>query len=272
MTKTNLRPPIKIHGGKWYLRDFIIENFPDGYENLTYIEPFCGGASVFFNKKPSAEEVIGDINQGLIFILKALRDEPQEFISKLKKIRYTETVFKKALQKSQKKEFDDYVEHATNEYVLRRMSRGGMKKAFAWSDRKRGGQPGDVNAWKTMLKELPRISQRLQKTTILCSNFVDILKVWDEDNSLFYLDPTYLHSTRSESATKVYENEMTVEDHMNLLHLAKNARGKVIISGYSSPLYNRILKNWRVKKKNIANHSSQVKIKERRVEMLWMNY
>lgn len=266
-----LRPPIKTHGGKYYLSAWIIEHFPQGYEDMTYCEPFCAGASVLLNKEPSVEEIISDIDDGVISIFKSLRDEPQEFIARIKRTKYTERAFKMAQNRSEKP-FDDYVDQAVNEYALRRMSRGGMKRAFAWSERTRGGKPGDVNAWDTMIELLPSISERVQNTVVLKEDFVKIMKVWDEEETLFYLDPPYLHSTRTEGSTNAYEHELTVEDHINMLHLANNARGKVIISGYASPLYNRNLKDWRCVKKNIANHSGQSKTKERRIECLWMNY
>ncbi len=271
MTTKKIRPPIKTHGGKWYLKDFIISNFPENYEQMTYVEPFCAGASVFLNKIRSAIEVISDIDDGVVAVFKALRDEPKEFIARLKRTKYSERAFKIALNKS-KEEFEDYIDKAINEYIVRRMSRGGLKKAFAWSDRLRGGQPGDVNAWETMLDQLESISERVQSTSILHKDFTEMMKIWDEPNTLFYLDPPYLHSTRTEGSTELYEHEMSVEDHMNLLHLAKNARSKVIISGYSSPLYNRSLKNWKCKKKSVPNHSSQAKSKERRIECVWFNY
>ena len=266
-----LRPPVKTHGGKFYLAQFIIDNFPKGYEQMAYCEPFCAGASVFLNKARSPDEVISDLDRGIVCVMKAIRDEVKEFTKRLKRVKYSERAFKLAQSKS-KTEFDDYMDHAVNEYTLRRMSRGGLKKAFAWSERKRGGKPGDVNAWNTMLKQLPHISERLQGVTILHSNFVDVFKAWDDTNSLIYLDPPYLHSTRSEGSTDCYENEMTVEDHITMLSLARNCKGKVIISGYFSPLYKTHLKNFRCKKKEIANHSGQAKTKERRVECLWMNY
>jgi DNA adenine methylase len=269
--KKKLRPPVKTHGGKFYLCDFIISHFPENHEKLTYCEPMCAGASVFLNKTPSEEEVINDIDAGLISVYKSLRDEPTEFIDRLNKIKYNEKTFKTALARAEEP-FDDYIEQAVNEYMLRRMSRGGMKKAFAWSDRLRGGQPGDVNAWETMLEELPRIAERVKKTVILNKSVFEVFKIWDEEDTLMYLDPPYLHETRSDGATNAYEHEMSVEDHINLLTLAKGARSKVIISGYSSPLYNRNLKGWKVKKKNVANHSGQSKTKERRTECLWMNY
>lgn len=266
-----LRPPVKTHGGKYYLSNWIIENFPEGYEDFTYLEPMCAGASVFLNKNPSKQEVLNDLDKGIICVLKSLRDEPKEFISKIKRIRYTERVFNSALKKSQA-DFEDYIEHAINEYVLRRMSRGGLKKAFAWSDRKRGGKPGDVNAWSTMIKELSEIAKRIQNTTILNKNALEVFKIWDEEDTLTYFDPPYLPNTREKHSTNIYEYEMSVDDHVNFLNLVKNARGKVIISGYSSPLYNRNLKGWRTKRKNIANNSGQGKTKERRIEVIWMNY
>lgn len=231
----------------------------------------CAGASVFLNKIPSQEEVINDIDAGLVYVYKALRDEPKEFIDRLKKIKYTEKAFKMAMARSEQP-FEDYIEHGINEYMLRRMSRGGMKKAFAWSDRLRGGKPGDVNAWETMLEELPSIAERVSKAIILNKSVFEMMKIWDDEECLIYLDPPYLHETRSEGASHIYKHEMTVEDHISLLGLARASKAKVIISGYSAPLYNRNLKGWKCKKKNIANHSSQSKTKERRVECLWMNY
>ena len=166
MAKKKLRPPVKTHGGKFYLMDFIISNFPENYKELNYCELFCAGASVFLNKEPSKEEVINDVDTGLISIYKSLRDEPDEIIDRLKKIDYNEKTFNEALAKSELP-FEDYIEHALNEFILRRMSRGGMKKIFAWSDRLRGGKPGDVNAWNTILEQLPLISERVKNTIIL---------------------------------------------------------------------------------------------------------
>jgi DNA adenine methylase len=78
--------------------------------------------------------------------------------------------------------------------------------------------------------------------------------------------------TREKNCKNIYEHEMTADDHVNLLNLIKNARGKVIISGYSCPLYNRTLKGWKIKKKIVSNNAGQGKVKEKRTECLWLNY
>jgi hypothetical protein len=152
------RPAFKVHGGKRYLCTWVIDNFPAGYETMTYLEPYCGGASVLLNKERSSEEAINDLDRGVVRVLRFLRDEPTLFVRKLRRLGYSEQTFLKAKARKPSEDLDG----AVAEYVVRRMSRGGLKKAFAWSDRERGGQPGDVNAWETMLDLLPEISGRLQ--------------------------------------------------------------------------------------------------------------
>lgn len=268
---TKLRPPIKTHGGKYYLANWIIESFPLGYEQMVYLEPFCGGASVFLNKKASLEECLNDLDVGIIQILRALRDEPGEFIRRLKLLKYSEATFDRMKKLSENEdEFDDYIEHAVVEFVLRRMSRGGLKKHFGWSTRIRGGQPGDLNAWQTILEDLPNMNNRLQHVYIMNYPAITVIKAFDTENTFFYLDPPYLASTRT--STNTYEYEMNDDDHIALLNTIQNLKGKVLISGYSSRLYNRMLKGWKCKRKRIVNHSSQAKTKQTRTECLWCNY
>lgn len=63
------------------------------------------------------------------------------------------------------------------------------------------------------------------------------------EKCLIYLDPPYLHSTRK-SETR-YRFEMSVDDHVRLLAIAKELPCKIMISGYSSKLYLKELADWR---------------------------
>lgn len=265
-----LRPPIKIHGGKFYLSSWVIEHLPANYEQMGYIEPFVGGGSVFLNKAPSPTEAINDLDLGVIQIWRALRDEPSVFIQKLKRINYTEPTFKRAKNKLDSNEFDDYMEHAISEFIVRRMSRGGMKDAFAWSERLRGGQPGDVNAWDTIIKQLPELAERAAKVHIFQRPAVEVIKAFDDQDMLCYCDPPYLPDTRS--SPSVYGVEMTTEQHIELAETLNAFRGRVALSGYPSALYKSHFANWRCVKKTIANHAGQTETKSRKVECLWMNY
>lgn len=50
-------------GGKRKLATEVLKHFGD---HKCYVEPFCGGAAVFFKKQESEIEVINDINLGTV--------------------------------------------------------------------------------------------------------------------------------------------------------------------------------------------------------------
>jgi len=269
---TKLRPAFKIHGGKYYLANWVVENFPEGYENLDYIEPFSGAASVLLNKNPTVKpvvEILNDLHSGVAAIHKTLRDESEAFIKKLRNVTYSERVFTREFNR-QNTQFDNEFDFALNEFIVRRMSRGGLKKAFAWSDRERGGKPGDVNAWETIIDMLPEIADRLKEVFIFNKPAIQVISSFNSENALCYCDPPYVPETRV--STDAYELEMTIDDHIALASTLKSFRGKVVLSGYPSTLYKRLYKDWRCIKKKIANHSSQQKAKSVKVECLWLNY
>ena len=248
---------------------WVISHFPEDYQKYTYIEPFCGGANVLINKDRSELEAICDTDVTVVQIFRALRDESKEFIRRLSNVKYSDDTFKRAVKRAEEP-FDDYLDHAINEYILRRMSRGGLKKAFAWSERLRGGQAGDVNAWKTALKLLPILSERLREVHIFNKPGQEVIKTFNNKNTLIYADPPYLHETRK--SPDAYQYEMTTDQHIELARILNSFAGKVVISGYPSPLYNRLYKNWTAASKKIANHSSQQKTKKMKTEILWKNY
>ena len=152
------------------------------------------------------------------------------------------------------------------------MSRGGLKKNFSWSTRTRGGQPGDVNAWNTIIDELPALSEELKSCFIANEKALKIINDFNTENTLLYLDPPYLQETRV--SHDAYEYDMTTEDHIKLADKLNYFKGKVVLSGYASKLYKRLYESprWRIVRKMIANHSSQQSKKEFKIEQLWINY
>lgn len=262
-----IKPVVKMHGGKWFLKDLIISKFPKNYQDLVYLEVYGGGGSVILNKEPSSTELYNEINRKLSFAFYCIKTYPDYIAEQLNAIPYTEDSFKWSIN-TQFTE-DDRM-GAVAEIVARRMSRGGMKSHFAWSERLRGGEPGDLHAWNTFRQSLPLICKRLENVIIKWCPAIDIIKEWSGDNTLIYADPPYLPKTRS--VPKVYEHEMTEKQHCELAEVLKNTRGKVMLSGYYSPLYTKLYKGWNMELKDMPNHSSQSKNKERRIEVLWMNY
>lgn len=273
-----LRSPLKWHGGKSYLARRIIARLP---EHETYVEPFIGGGSVLLNKPPAAREVAGDLNAGLIqfwYDLQQDKKDPArypfngdslEFLPDLVDLLgYNEGVFLSA-KEGRYAEARPRFGPSLDFLIRNRFSRGGLGKDFAWSDRLRGGQPGDANAWETIKGELPAIVERVRRVEFHCCDAVQLIRSNDSIGTLFYCDPPYLSETRT--VKKAYQHEMTRDDHAALLGALKACRGMVFLSGYRNPIYDEVLAGWKRIDFEIANHSGQGKTKQRRVECLWTN-
>lgn len=244
-----IKPVFKCHGEKASLIQWIISHLPENYEEMTYVEPFCGGANIFLNKNKSKVEIINDIDVNVTKTYQALRDEPKEFIRRLNLCKYCEETFLRAEKKTQ---FNDYLDEAINEFILRKMSRGELKKIFTTKQT-------DCE-WENTVKALPELSSRLHGVYVLNKQALDVMKAFDSEDTVFYCNPPYLHEAKISKT--VYSSEMPTENHIELAHALNNMSGKIMISGLSSPLYNRLYKGWNVDKKKISSD----------VEFLWKNF
>jgi DNA adenine methylase len=108
--------------------------------------------------------------------------------------------------------------------------------------RLRGGRNDGVNAWWNAIDGLDAVHHRLQSVKVLNRPSLEVLRSEDTPATLFYLDPPYLHETRS--ANEVYRDEMTDDDHRELLDTIRSLKGKAMLSGYPSDLYDTALASW----------------------------
>ena len=65
-----MKPALVYYGGKQNMLTYILPRVP---KHKCYVEPFCGGATVFFAKNKCANEVLNDTNDNLINFYKMLK-------------------------------------------------------------------------------------------------------------------------------------------------------------------------------------------------------
>lgn len=87
---------------------------------------------------------------------------------------------------------------------------------------------------------------------------------FDKD-TVIYADPPYLKSSRRSTAD-IYNYEWSNTMHSRFLHLLKRSSAVVVISGYPSVLYDRILKGWNKKTFKTSVHGKVA------TEVLWYNF
>lgn len=262
----HLRPPVKWHGGKFYLSQRIIEEFP---EHHTYVEPFGGAASVLLNKVPSSVEVYNDLDHRITRLFRVLRDNGEELHRRLSLSPYSEEEFLSSLDNS-----DDEIEEARRDFIRWRLSIGGRGSSFSYTlHRVRRKMADVVSGYLSMIDEqLPFIIERFRTVQILSRPAIEVIQTWDAPDTLIYCDPPYVSSTRHETSRSIYGYEMSDEEHRELASVLKKCESKIVVSGYPSPLYDEVYQDWRVISFDIANHSAGGKTKARKQETLWINW
>lgn len=87
---------------------------------------------------------------------------------------------------------------------------------------------------------------------------------WATPDLLVYCDPTYLPQTRVRQ--DLYRYEMSVKDHERFLLAAVDLPCAVVISGYPSALYSRMLAGWMLHTRQVVTRGGSL-----RTECLWVN-
>ena len=114
-----------------------------------------------------------------------------------------------------------------------------------------------------MIDGLPIIHNRLSSVIIQNRDIFELIPKYDSENTFFYLDPPYVHETRS--STTSYEEQMTNEQHEQLIDLINNSKGMFLISGYYHPIYDGLKKFNRIDFESPNSGSDSI-------ETLWFNY
>jgi DNA adenine methylase len=118
--------------------------------------------------------------------------------------------------------------------------------------------------WRNYPATFVAVIERLQGVVIENRDAVDVMAAHDGDETVHYVDPPYVASTRDKGGD--YRHEMTDADHAALAETLHALRGAVVLSGYRSALYDALYKDWRrVERQALADGARA------RVECLWLS-
>ncbi len=267
ITQHPLTQPLKWHGGKYYLAKRLIPLMP---LHTHYVEPFFGGGAVLLNKDPdNVSEVVNDIHEELISFWRVLQ-QPDDF-ARFQRI-IDAVPFSQVEWDESTKPTNDKIQRAVRFFIRCRQSRAGKFDCFATLSRNRlrRRMNEQASAWMTAVEGLPAVAARLRRVVILNNDAVDVIRQQDGEHTLFYLDPPYVHDTRSTDGD--YEFEMSLDQHAAMVETIRQCRGKVLLSGYPNELYDRELRDWNHNEFQIDNKASSAKRKRIMTERVWMNF
>jgi len=98
-----------------------------------------------------------------------------------------------------------------------------------------------------------------------------IIQKYDSADTLFYIDPPYIHDTRGKTSRDSYLNETTDLWHLQLVEKILSAKGKIVLSGYAHEIYAPLeAAGW--KRFDLEVFASSNRSRVKRTESLWINY
>lgn len=295
MPAGKLTQPLKWPGGKNYLAKQIIGMMPP---HLHYVEPYFGGGAVLLQRDPNRDwfideawtrtngekvpaqlkgcsEVVNDINDHLTNFWQVLQHPLRftRFVQLCEVTPFSEREYRKASSQGHDPS-DDPVLSAWQFFIQCRQSRSGMMKDFATltRNRTRSRVNEQASAWWNCVDGLADVHARLKNVVILNQPALDVIRSQDGANTLFYLDPPYVHETR---ATKdLYAHEMSGDQHVELLQALHKIGGKFLLSGYHCEMYDDAaeLYGWRCTDIEIDNKLAGGKTKSKEIECVWRNF
>lgn len=256
------------YGGKFSHLNWLLPLLPSCHH---YCEPFAGSAAVLLNREPSPVETYNDIDGEVANFFRILRDQKDDLIEKIVLTPFSREEFYYSVTKNPAR-VDD-LERARLFYVRARQARTGLAQTASlgrWANCKntsRAGMSGVVSRWLGAVEDLPHIASRLLRVQIENRPATEIIRLYDDKKTLFYCDPPYVHSSRTDK--KAYGFEMTDTEHEALAYTLKRCKGKVVLSGYKCEFMDELYKGWTcIEAPEKMCHS----VKKSRTEAVWMNF
>ena len=259
-------PVMRYHGAKFRLAPWVMSFFPDHH---TYVEPFGGAAGVLLQKPRSLSEVYNDLDGEIVNVFRVLQSQEasEELCRLLEVTPYARAEFELSYLPS-----DNSIEQARRTLLRAHQGFGSAgatkgRTGFRIDSARKYGTAAHI--WARYPQCIASFAERLQGVVIENKQAVDVISNHDRPDTLFFIDPPYVHSTRKMRPGGYYNHEMTDNDHIKLLEQLNGVAGLVVLSGYDSDLYNDVLTGW-IKYATSARISAG-RGTATRTEVVWLN-
>jgi len=210
-------------GGKHFQSKMLLEIVPD---HKVYVEPYAGGASLFWRKEPSEKEILSDLNADIISSFRFLQSASILDFEKFRKRKWVGEIdyFKKLKLSKPTKLIDSAYRYM---YLVRHSVFGGAENF---------GRSSVENSEPLFLNRLEAYKRRLEGVSILHQDAFEVIRKYDSPDAFFYLDPPYAGA----EAPRRFKHFGEAPNHRELISLLKSLRGKFLLS-YSNDSELKIL-------------------------------
>lgn len=231
------QPIIPWIGGKRRLADRIFPLFP---RHSCYVEPFAGGAALFFLRPvPADVEVLNDINGDLVNLYRVVQHHLEEFVRQFKWALSSRQVFR-WLQDTRPETLTD-IQRAARFYYLQQSAFGGRVDGQTYGTATTAA-PG-LNLLR-LEEALSAAHLRLASTYIEHLPWQECLARYDRPHTLFFMDPPYWQ-------TEGYGVPFGFEQYEEMAELLGQLKGKAIVTLNDHPDIRRVFGRYHMESTDI---------------------
>lgn len=274
------RPVLRYHGGKFRLAPWVLALFPG---HRIYTEAYGGGGSILMQKERSHAEIYNDLDDEVVGVFRVLRNRETagELERLLRLTPFSRNEFMLAytpsedpVERARRTIIKSFMGFGSDSIHRRQASHRGFNTrvssdpaptGFRSQSRRSGSTP--ARDWDNYAPSIASFCERLQGVVIENRPALEVIRKFDDEECLHYVDPPYPMSTRTDRSGQ-YRFEMKDWDHEELAHQLHSVNGMVVISSYPSELYSRLYGDWRCETLTTSRscHNGGM-----RTEALWLN-
>jgi DNA adenine methylase len=238
-----MRGPLAYIGGKCGIAKKIIEVFP---KHTTYVEPFAGGAQVFFRKEPSEVEVLNDLDGEMMNFFRVCQQHYEELLRYLRFV-VVSRKWHELLKATDPATLTDIQRAARHLYLLKNCYAGLIRNL---NYKCCVVQPPGFNP-ETLPAIIEETHKRLARVQLENLPYENILRRFDRSGTLFYLDPPYF-------GLKLYRHNLTTADFEKMAERLEGLKAKFVLSLNDVPEVRRIFKPFKFREIELAYTAQKI--------------
>lgn len=179
-----IKPFLKWAGGKTQLLSELHKYVPNNFNK--YIEPFIGGGAMFFSLNPH-ESIIADSNEELVITYRQVKNAVEEIIQHLETFEHNEEFYYNLRSLNPNK-----LEHSYRAARLIYLNKTCFNGLYRVNKKGQFNVPyGKGNGSFLNEEVLRNASEFLADTTIINSDYLDVLNEFATGGDFIFLDPPY---------------------------------------------------------------------------------
>lgn len=258
------RSPVPYFGGKSWLAPRLASVLPP---HKHYVEVCGGSLALLLAKKPSRQETVNDLDGHLMTFWRVLRDRPDDLERVCSLTPHSRS--ERTLAQEITSELDE-LEIARLVFVALTQGRSGSLTRTGWRHDLRPVSTPMPVVLQRYAGRISKAAKRIQRVSLECRPAVEMVEAYGSSReNLLYVDPPYVVD-RGIRRGGEYRVEMRSDRaHRELLEACLSCDASVVVSGYSSALYDSMLGDWYRWK--IPMITSQGSGDGRRTEIVWSN-